>query len=74
MFRSLVYLVAIAILVGVFCCQSVRAATDETPAQRGYRLLLEKPYLTPDFDQQVFDELWNTWEEPLKVEGEGGHA
>lgn len=39
-------------------------------ADRGYRLLLEKPYLSPDFDQQVFDELWKTWEEPLRSKAE----
>jgi len=39
-------------------------------AERGYRLLLEKPYLSPDFDQQVFDELWKTWEEPLRSKAE----
>lgn len=39
---------------------------DETPAQRGYRLLTNKPYLPADFDQDVFDNLWQTWEEPLR--------
>jgi len=43
--------------------KSTKAAT---PAQRGYRLLLEKPYLTPDFDQEVFDRLWTTWPKPLR--------
>jgi mono/diheme cytochrome c family protein len=38
----------------------------ESPAQRGYRLLTTKAYLSPDFDQQVFDDLWQTWEEPLR--------
>jgi mono/diheme cytochrome c family protein len=66
MFRPLVFLAAMTTIVSAFCCHSIRAADDETPAQRGYRLLLEKPYLTPDFDQQVFDELWMTWEEPLQ--------
>src|ERR1700730_10451727 len=46
------------------------AAPIESPAQRGYRLLLEKPYLSPDFDQQVFDDLWKTWEEPLRSKAE----
>src|ERR1700682_2594833 len=46
------------------------AAPVESPAQRGYRFLLEKPYLSPDFDQQVFDELWKTWEAPLKAKAE----
>src|SRR5205807_7872831 len=26
--------------------------------------------LSPDFDQQVFDELWKTWEEPLRSKAE----
>ncbi|MEX0938847.1 MAG: hypothetical protein WDZ59_13380 [Pirellulales bacterium] len=38
----------------------------ETAAQRGYRLLTEKPYLPPDFDQATFDNLWRVWEEPLR--------
>lgn len=38
----------------------------ETPAERGYRLLTTKQYLAPDFDQEVFDQLWMTWEEPLR--------
>jgi mono/diheme cytochrome c family protein len=46
------------------------ARSRESPGERGYRLLLEKPYLTPDFDQQVFDELWKTWEEPLRSKAE----
>ncbi|HJT33182.1 MAG TPA: cytochrome c, partial [Pirellulales bacterium] len=39
---------------------------DESLAERGYRLLTTKAYLPADFDQQVFDELWKTWEEPLR--------
>jgi hypothetical protein len=65
------HLLAIAaIAVGVTGSRSTDAASDETPAQRGYRHLLEKPYLTPDFDQTVFDELWKTWEEPLRSKAE----
>src|SRR3954463_11088167 len=43
---------------------------EETPAQRGYRLLTTKTYLSPDFDQDVFDDLWRTWEEPLRSQAE----
>ncbi|HEX4128892.1 MAG TPA: cytochrome c [Pirellulales bacterium] len=39
----------------------------ESLAERGYRLLTTRAYLEPDFDQQVFDELWQTWEEPLRT-------
>ncbi|MGE0607372.1 MAG: cytochrome c [Pirellulales bacterium] len=42
----------------------------ETPAERGYRLLTTKAYLPPDFDQEVFDTLWQTWEEPLRSQAE----
>jgi mono/diheme cytochrome c family protein len=61
-----------ALVLGALTARAVETAADkgETPAQRGYRLLLEKPYLTPDFDQQVFDELWKTWEEPLRKKAE----
>ena len=61
-----------ALVLGALTARAEEPAADkgETPAQRGYRLLLEKPYLTPDFDQQVFDELWKTWEEPLRKKAE----
>ena len=42
----------------------------ETPADRGFRLLTTKAYLPADFDQQVFDELWKQWEEPLRSQAE----
>lgn len=42
----------------------------ETPTERGYHLLTTKAYLPPDFDQEVFDELWKTWEEPLRSQAE----
>jgi RoxA-like, cytochrome c-like len=35
-------------------------------AQRGYRHLRETPYLPPDFDADVFHELWKRWPEPLR--------
>lgn len=37
-----------------------------TSAERGHWLLLNKAYLPPDFDQETFDQLWQTWEEPLR--------
>ena len=45
-------------------------AGQATPADRGYRWLSTKAYLPPDFDQQVFDELWKTWEKPLRSQAE----
>ena len=40
-------------------------------AQRGWELLLSRAYLPGDFDQEVFDALWTTWEEPLRSQAEG---
>ena len=42
----------------------------ETQIERGYRLLTTKAYLPADFDQEVFDELWKCWEEPLRSQAE----
>jgi len=38
--------------------------------QRGLELLRTKAYLPADFDQEVFDHLWTTWEEPLRTRAE----
>ena len=43
-----------------------RAAGDAESTPRGLQLLLGRAYLPPDFDQEVFDDLWTTWEEPLR--------
>ena len=45
--------------------QGVAAAAD-----RGREHLLGRAYLPPDFDQEVFDALWTTWEEPLRSRAE----
>lgn len=42
----------------------------ESLAERGYRLLRTKPFLPPDFDDEVFDNLWRQWEEPLRSQAE----
>ena len=61
---------ALAVL-SVVACQTL-AAENSRPqaadpyAARGYQLLSTKPYISPDFTQEVFDELWQTWEEPLR--------
>jgi hypothetical protein len=45
-------------------------AFAETPAERGYRWLTTKAYLPPDFDQEVFDNLWKVWPEPMRAEAD----
>src|ERR1043166_7361143 len=46
------------------------STSGETQAERGYRLLTTKAYLPPDFDREVFDDLWKVWEEPLRSQAE----
>ncbi|MFM9067269.1 MAG: hypothetical protein ACKOUR_08075, partial [Planctomycetota bacterium] len=43
---------------------------DPEAARRGYRFLTEKAYLPPDFTQEVFDESWRSWPEPLRTQAE----
>ncbi len=45
-------------------------AWAEGAAERGHKNLLERPYLPADLDQEVFDTLWTTWEEPLRSRAE----
>jgi mono/diheme cytochrome c family protein len=37
---------------------------------QGYRFMTTYPTLTPDFDQEVFDNIWQVWEEPARSEAE----
>ena len=41
---------------------------------RGYRFLVDKPYLPPDFDQETFDATWKYWPEPLRSQAAGATA
>jgi Cytochrome c peroxidase len=36
----------------------------------GLKLLMEKAYLRPDFDEELFSNLWKVWPEPLRSEAE----
>ena len=37
-----------------------------TAAERGYRTMLDKPFVPPWFDGKVFANLWSVWPEPLR--------
>lgn len=51
-----------------------KTATPETPAQRGYRLIVSKPYVPVEFNQATFDEVWKVWPEPLRSEAKTADA
>jgi len=67
---SLLAATTFAVVISAVTLLSAGEATpqpaDESLIQRGYRLLTTKAYIPPDFDQEVFDDLWKTWEEPLR--------
>lgn len=55
------------VVIAVWAGGLVRA---ESSSERGYRLLTETPFLPPDFSEQVFEEVWTAWPEPLRSEAE----
>jgi mono/diheme cytochrome c family protein len=55
-------------VAAVLAVAGVRAA--DVDAERGRGHLLSRGYLPADFDQEVFDELWTTWEQPLRARAE----
>lgn len=46
------------------------SSAAEAPSERGFRWLTTKAYLTPDFDQEVFDRLYTTWEPEARAAAE----
>jgi mono/diheme cytochrome c family protein len=67
--------VAGLILLSVIASASEIAAEtldsfQQSAAHRGYDFLVNKSYLSPDFDQQTFDEVWKVWPEPLRTDAE----
>jgi len=50
--------------------KGIAAGAAEMRAARGFRLLTTKAYLTPDFDQEVFDRLYTVWDFPTRRQAE----
>ncbi|QEG42741.1 c-type cytochrome [Roseimaritima ulvae] len=57
------WLCCVGALVLVCNLDAVAAPPEPHP---GYRLLTEKAYLPPDFDQATFDDVWQSWPRPLR--------
>ena len=54
----------------VFLLVVMADAGERDRQARGQAHLSGKAYLPSDFDQEVFDELWTTWEKPLRERAE----
>jgi mono/diheme cytochrome c family protein len=61
-----------SLILALLLAGSLPAAepADRAAAERGYKLLVEKAYLPPDFDQEVFDSARKHWPEPLRSQAE----
>ncbi|MDA1160560.1 MAG: cytochrome c [Planctomycetota bacterium] len=53
-----------------FPLSSASSEDAETATKRGWQHLRTKPYLPPDFDQTVFENLWRRWPDELRQEAE----
>jgi mono/diheme cytochrome c family protein len=63
------------VVVALFMIPAVGQAENASEAARnGYRLLLEKAYVPPYFDQETFDNVWKVWPPPLRSEAEHASA
>jgi mono/diheme cytochrome c family protein len=65
--------------IGWFLVRGFPATAAELPdiepsATRGYRALVEKAYLPPDFDQETFEAAERHWPESLRQQAEGQAA
>src|SRR5262245_13343800 len=58
----------ILLYCGLLC--GAEPNSSSASAERGYRFLVDNPYLPPDFDQEVFDAVWKQWPEPLRSRAE----
>jgi mono/diheme cytochrome c family protein len=74
MFATRHYIVLVCLIAPILCDQLRAAefgdaARDPEPkgrAARGYRLLLEKPFVPPYFDQETVDNVWRAWPASLR--------
>lgn len=64
------FLLILQLLIAAPALRAAEPAIDRAAAERGYRLLVEKAYLPPDFDQEVFDAASKEWPEPLRSQAE----
>jgi mono/diheme cytochrome c family protein len=61
---------AVGLAVSISCCMDAAAVDGPAAEPRGWQTLLSRAYLPSDLDQEVFDDLWTTWEEPARSRAE----
>jgi mono/diheme cytochrome c family protein len=71
MFR---FVIAFAFIGAAGLLSAGEGDRQASSAERGYRFLVEKPYLPPDFDNETFEATWKHWAEPLRLAAEKATA
>lgn len=66
--KNLFCLVTFAVSWSGFLCSAEEQIPE--PVHPGYRLLVEKAYTSPAVDEEIVDELWRSWPEPLRSRAE----
>lgn len=69
MMISRIKITCLSILFSGSCLSSTTIAQQPNP-ERGLEVLLNRPFNPAWFDQETFDELWNSWPEPLRSRAE----
>ncbi len=66
--RPVAWLTVWAALVFTASTTSLPSACGDevSDAQAGYELLVNTPFLPPDFDEEVFDQVWRSWPRELR--------
>src|SRR4051812_43902322 len=68
------FMLQLSILIVVLVIAQPNWAADHdhqtSAAARGYRFLVEKAYLPPDFDDETIDLAWKYWPESFRSEAE----
>jgi len=64
------FLLVLPIIITPAALWAAEPVIDRAAAERGYKLLVDKAYLPPDFDQEVFDAACKEWPEPLRSQAE----
>lgn len=67
-------LAAIALSAAISTAGDLNRPSTDSELHPGYRYLIEKAYVPANLDQEVFDNLWRSWEEPAKSEAEAADA
>ncbi len=69
-FNLLAVLASVLSVVQTATGGDVSSAPNPAAMGRGYELLIGKAFVPANTDQEVFDNLWRTWEEPLRSQAE----